>query len=151
MLNNQDTVSIINNLIEISKDGEEGFLKSAQDVDNEQTKAYLVHRSNQIKQSVFELQNLVRELGGKPADSTSTAGYLHSKWVDLKAVIMNKDNISVFNELERGENVALHAYRDASKKELPAQAAAIVLRQLDDTQRNHDEVREMRDAAVVMD
>lgn len=35
MLINQDTVSIINNLIEISKDGEDGFLKSAQDVDNE--------------------------------------------------------------------------------------------------------------------
>ena len=120
-------------------------------MDNEQTKAYLVNRSNQIKQSILELQNLVRELGGKPADSTSTGGYLHSKWVDLKAVIMNKDNISVLNELERCEDVALHAYRDASKKELPAQAAAIVLRQLDGTQRNHDEVREMRDAAEDVD
>lgn len=150
MLNNEDTVSVINNLIEISKDGEEGFLKSALDVNNEQTKAYLMHRSNEIKQSVVELQKLVRELGGQPADSTSTGGYLHSKWMDLKAVIMSKDNLSVLNELERGEDVALHAYHDASTKELPPQAAAIVLSQLNGTQRNHDEVREMRDAAEII-
>ena len=71
--------------------------------------------------------------------------------MDLKAAILSKDNLSVLNELERGEDVALHAYRDATKKELPAQAAAIVLRQLDGTQRNHDEVREMRDSAEVVD
>ncbi|MBC7788005.1 MAG: PA2169 family four-helix-bundle protein [Methylophilaceae bacterium] len=150
MLNNEDTVSVINNLIEISKDGEEGFFKSAQDVDNEQTKTYLILRSNQIKQSVYELQNLVRELGGRPADSTSTNGYLHGKWIELKAVIMAKDNLSVLNELERGEQVALHAYAVAAKKELPPEAAAIVLNQLNGTQRNHNEVKEMRDAAEVI-
>lgn len=150
MLNNEDTVLIINNLIEISKDGEEGFLKSAQDVDNEQTKTYLMNRSNQIKQSVLELQHLVRELGGQPADSKSTDGYLHSKWMDLKSAIMHQDNLSVLNELERGELVALHAYAVASKTELPPQAAVIVLNQLNGTQRNHNEVKEMRDAAEVI-
>ena len=84
MLNNEETVSVINNLIEVSKDGEAGFLKSAQDVNIEQLKSFFLRRSDEVKQSVLELQNLVRELGGEPADSTSIAGYLHRRWIDLK-------------------------------------------------------------------
>ena len=44
MLNNEETVSVINNLIEVSKDGEAGFLKSAQDVNNEQLKSFFLRR-----------------------------------------------------------------------------------------------------------
>lgn len=146
MLNNEDTVSVINNLIEISKDGEAGFLKSAQDVTNEQLKSFFLRRSDEVKQSVLELQNLVRELGGEPADSTSIAGYLHRRWIDLKTAIGDNDELAVLNEVERGEDVALEAYRSASEKDLPTTAMLIVMRQLTGAQRNHDVVKEMRDA-----
>ncbi len=146
MLNNEDTVSVINNLIEVSKDGEAGFLKSAQDVTNEQLKSFFLRRSDEVKQSVLELQNLVRELGGEPADSTSIAGYLHRRWIDLKTAIVDNDELAVLNEVERGEDVALEAYRSASEKDLPTTAMLIVMRQLTGAQRNHDVVKEMRDA-----
>ncbi|MES2661700.1 MAG: PA2169 family four-helix-bundle protein [Pseudomonadota bacterium] len=147
MLNNEDTVSVLNNLIEISKDGEEGFMKASQEVDNQNLKSYLMRRSTEVKQSVAELQRLVIELGGKPADSSSVAGYLHRRWIDLKTAIVDNDNLAVLNELERGEDVALRAYKEASQKELPVAAAHVVLRQLNGTQRNHDEVKKMRDTA----
>ncbi len=146
MLNNEDTVSVINNLIEVSKDGEAGFLKSAQDVTNEQLTSFFLRRSDEVKQSVLELQNLVRELGGEPADSTSIAGYLHRRWVDLKTAIVDNNELAVLNEVERGEDVALEAYRSALEKDLPTKAMLIVMRQLTGAQRNHDVVKEMRDA-----
>ena len=146
MLNNEDTVSVINNLIEVSKDGEAGFLKSAQDVSNEQLTSFFLRRSEEVKQSVLELQNLVRELGGEPAGSTSIAGYLHRRWVDLKTAIGDNDELAVLNEVERGEDVALEAYWSASEKDLPTTAMLIVMRQLTGAQRNHDVVKEMRDA-----
>lgn len=147
MLSNEDTINVINDLIEISKDGEAGYLKAAEDIDDQSIKSYLIRRSANVKQSIFELQNLVRDLGGTPSDSTSVAGYLHRKWIDLKTAIVADDNLAVLNELERGEDVALRAYREASSKDLPANVAQIVLNQLAGTKINHDEVKQMRDEA----
>ena len=146
MLSNEESVSVLNDLIEISKDGEEGFLKSAEDITDEKIKAYLIRKSAEVKRSIFELQGLVRKLGGKPADSTSVAGYLHRKWIELKTAIVENDNLAILNELERGEDVALRAYRKASVKDLPPDISQVVLSQLTGVQRNHDEVKQMRDA-----
>ena len=146
MLSNEESVSVLNDLIEISKDGEEGFLKSAEDITDQKIKAYLIRKSAEVKRSIFELQGLVRKLGGKPADSTSVAGYLHRKWIELKTAIVENDNLAILNELERGEDVALRAYRKASIKDLPPDVSQVVLSQLTGVQRNHDEVKQMRDA-----
>ena len=105
-----------------------------------------MRRSDESKQSVLELQNVVRELGGEPADSNSIAGYLHRRWVDLKTAIVDNNELAVLNEVERGEDVALEAYRSALEKDLPTKAMLIVMRQLTGAQRNHDVVKEMRDA-----
>lgn len=145
MMNNQDVVSTLNDLIEISKDGEEGFLKSAECAHDPKLKAFFLSRSREVKESVIELQALVRELGGQPADSTSIGGYLHRRWMDIKSAILSNDNLAVLNEVERGEDVALNAYLEAADKNLPPNVALFVLRQLSGAKRNHDVVKKLRD------
>ncbi|MEO7345354.1 MAG: PA2169 family four-helix-bundle protein [Methylotenera sp.] len=147
MLNNDETISTLNSLIEISKDGEEGFRKAAESVNDPQLKTFFLDRSKEVKESVFELQELVRDLGGKPAESTSIGGYLHRRWIDLKTAILSNDNLAVLNEVERGEDTALNAYVDAANKELPPQVVLVVLRQLTGARRNHDQVKQLREAA----
>lgn len=144
MVNNDEYISVLNELIEVSIDGEEGFLQSSEAVDDPKLKAYFLHRSHEVKQSVYELQALVRELGGKPADSASVSGYLHRRWIDIKTAITSNDNLAVLNEVERGEDAALQAYRDAVNKELPPAVSMVILRQLKGAQRNHDEVKQLR-------
>ncbi len=146
MMNNQDVVSTLNDLIEISKDGEEGFLKSAECVHDPKLKTFFLSRSREVKESVIELQALVRELGGQPADSTSIGGYLHRRWMDIKTAILSNDNLAVLNEVERGEDVALNAYLEAADKNLPPNVALFVLRQLSGARRNHDAIKKLRDA-----
>jgi len=147
MINNDEAISVLNGLIEVSIDGEEGFLQSSQAVDDPKLKAYFLHRSHEVKQSVYELQALVRELGGKPADSSSISGFLHRRWIDIKTAISSNDNLAVLNEVERGEDVALNAYREAATKTMPAAANLLILRQLKGAERNHDEVKQLRDIA----
>lgn len=147
MINNDEAISVLNDLIEVSKDGEQGFLQSSESVDDAKLKAYFLHRSHEVKQGVYELQALVRELGGKPEDSASISGFLHRRWLDIKTAITSNDNVAVLNEVERGEDVALKAYRDASEKALPAAANLLILRHLKGAQRNHNEVKQLRDEA----
>lgn len=147
MINNDEAIAVLNDLIEVSKDGEKGFLQSSENVDDPKLKAYFAHRSHEVKQSVYELQALVRELGGKPEESASISGYLHRRWLDIKTAILSNDNLAVLNEVERGEDVALRCYREASNKVLPAAANLLILRHLKGAQRNHNEVKQLRDEA----
>ncbi len=147
MTDSEDIISTLNDLIETSRDGEEGFRSSAENVDDPQLKAFFIRRSQEVSNSVRELQDLVRSLGGEPATSTTIGGALHRRWIDLKTAITSNDTVAVLNETERGEDVALKAYREAAEMDLPAQVRLVVLRQLEGAKRNHDEVKRLRDLA----
>lgn len=147
MTDTEDVIATLNNLIETSRDGEEGFRSSAENVDDTQLKAFFIRRSQEVGNSVRELQDMVRSLGGEPATSTTIGGALHRRWIDLKTAITSNDTVAVLNEAERGEDVALKAYREAAELDLPAQVRFVLLHQLEGAKRNHDEVKRLRDLA----
>jgi uncharacterized protein (TIGR02284 family) len=147
MADNDEIISTLNDLIEVSKDGEEGFRSSAEHVDEPQLKTFFLRRSYEVATSVQELQDLVRSLGGEPASSTSLGGALHRRWIAIKTALTSNDTVAVLNETERGEDVALAAYRKAAEKDLPTHIRFVVVRQLEGAKRNHDQVKQLRDAA----
>jgi len=147
MADNDDIIATLNDLIEVSKDGEEGFRSSAAHVDEAQLKTFFLRRSHEVATSVQELQELVRSLGGTPASSSSLGGALHRRWIDLKTALTSNDTVAVLNETERGEDVALATYRKAAEKDLPTHIRFVVVRQLEGAKRNHDQVKQLRDAA----
>ncbi|MBF4990198.1 PA2169 family four-helix-bundle protein [Methylophilus sp. QUAN] len=147
MADNDEIISTLNDLIEVSKDGEEGFRSSAEHVDEPQLKTFFLRRSHEVATSVKELQDLVRALGGEPASSTSLGGALHRRWIAIKTALTSNDTVAVLNETERGEDVALAAYRKAAEKDLPTHIRFVVVRQLEGAKRNHDQVKQLRDAA----
>ncbi|MBF6624717.1 MAG: PA2169 family four-helix-bundle protein [Pseudomonas stutzeri] len=145
-MDTQDTISVLNDLIETSKDGEKGFRECAEDLKNPQLKTTMVQRAQDCATAAAELQQLVRSLGGDPETSGSMAGDLHRRWVDLKSMITGKDDEAILNECERGEDVALKSYRKALDKDLPAEIRVVIQRQFQGVQRNHDQVKALRDA-----
>jgi len=148
---NKESISILNDLIETSKDGEKGFQTSAEDIKRPDVKAFFLSRSAEIATAVRELQAEVRALGGDPETSSSVSGTLHRAWVDLKSTLTGKDDVAVLNEVERGEDVALKAYKEARQKaiekSLPAAVTSLIDKQLQGVQANHDKVKALRDAA----
>lgn len=145
-MDNQETIGVLNDLIETSKDGEKGFRECAEDLKNPQLKTTMVQRAQDCATAAAELQQLVRSLGGDPETSGSMAGDLHRRWVDLKSMVTGKDDEAILNECERGEDVALKSYRKALDKDLPADIRVVVQRQFQGVQRNHDQVKALRDA-----
>lgn len=65
----------------------------------------------------------------------------------MKSALSSYTDLQLLEETERGEDKALAAYRTALKENLPEPARALVERQLDGVKRNHDQVRNLRDAA----
>ena len=144
MVDNNDVIAILNELIETSKDGEEGFRSSAENVEDARLKEFFLRRSQEVGESVRELQAIVRSLGGIPVNATSIGGTLHRRWIELKTALTNNDNLAVLNETERGEHIALAAYESALELALPAEIREVVLRQLEGAKRNTGLVKQLR-------
>jgi uncharacterized protein (TIGR02284 family) len=143
-----EVIRVLNNLIETSKDGEEGFKECAENLERPDLKNLMMDRARECEEAARELQSIVQGLGGTPEDSASTTGALHRRWVDLKAALTGKSEQSVLDECERGEDVAKKSYRNALENQaLPADIRAVVERQYQGVLRNHDQVKALRDAA----
>ncbi|MEO8640839.1 PA2169 family four-helix-bundle protein [Pseudomonas sp.] len=147
---NKEAISVLNDLIEASKDGQEGFKTCAEDIKHPELKTLFVQRSADCATAASELQAQVRSLGGDPETSTSVSGDLHRRWVDVKAMFTGKDEEAVLNEAERGEDHALKAYKEAIEKISKHNLVGIrdlVERQYHGVQRNHDQVKALRNQA----
>jgi len=147
MAESKEVISTLNDLLETSIDGEEGFRKAADAVEDPNLKQYFSDRSKEVSVGVSELQNLVLTYGGEPVRTSSLAGTIHRHWIDLRTAITSNDTVAVLDEAERGEDVALETYRKAAQKDLPENVRSVVERQLEGVLRNHNRVKQLRDVA----
>jgi uncharacterized protein (TIGR02284 family) len=146
MMDREDVISTLNELIETSKDGENGFRACAENVESPNLKALFEKHAQECAQGARELQAKVRELGGDPDKTGSLAGAVHRGWLNVKAAVTGKDEAAVIAECERGEDVAMAKYQTALKKSLPADVAQIVQRQYQGVKANHDQISALKHA-----
>ena len=145
-MSNDDVIDELNTLIETCKDGEYGFRTCAEHVKSEQLRQVFTSRADECSRGATELQSLVSRLGGKPDSGSSVSGTVHRGWVNVKGMLTGDSDQAALDECERGEDAALERYRDAIKKSLPDDVAAVVQRQYEGVKRNHDQIRSLRDA-----
>ena len=144
-MQNDQAVSVLNNLIETCKDGEQGFKTAADGVKNPSLKAKFLQYSRERAQMSSELQAEVRRLGGDPEKSGSMSASLHRGWLGIKSAVTGQDDHAILTEAERGEDVAKSAYEQALKETLPTSAQILVQQQAAKVRQAHDEVRDLRD------
>ena len=145
-MDRDDIISTLNDLIETSRDGEEGFRTCAGGVKNPQLKQMFEQAASRCGQAVSELQAKVRGLGGDLERGGSVSGAVHRAWVDIKSTITGMDEAAVLTECERGEDVARQAYEEALAKDLPADIRSVVARQYEGVKQHQDRVRQLRNA-----
>src|SRR6202047_521653 len=147
-MDNQDVITTLNDLLEISRDGEQGFRTWAEGVGSPSLKALLETAARRCAEGAAELEAQVRSLGGEPAMGGSISGSLHRAWTNVKSTITGMSEHAVLAECERGEDAAEAAYKAALQKSLPADVRTLVERQYEGVKANHDRVRNLRNAAA---
>ena len=142
---NDNIESQLNELIETSKDGEQGFLKAARDTKTSELSSLFTTCAQRCAQGARELQDLVRGMGGDPERSGSAAAALHRGWINVKEAVTGRDDKAILEEVERGEDYAKAQYRKALEQNLPANVKSVVERQYQGVISNHDKVKALRD------
>jgi uncharacterized protein (TIGR02284 family) len=145
-VNNDDVIGVLNDLIETSHDGEYGFRECAEHVKSQDIKTLLSRRSDDCRTAVVELQALVRQCGGQADEGGTVSGAMHRGWVSVRGTLSGYSDQAMLDECERGEDAALARYRKALKQNLPQSVKAVIERQAQGVQRNHDQIKALRDS-----
>lgn len=146
-LSNESVVDVLNDLLENARDGEYGFRTCAEQVETANARQLFFTRSEGCRQAGEELLQLIKKYGGEPASGGTAAGAMHRGWVQLKGSVGADSELSILESCERGEDTGIARYRKALKQALPADVRAVVERQAAGAQKNHDQIRDLRNAA----
>jgi uncharacterized protein (TIGR02284 family) len=147
-MDNHDVIATLNDLLETSRDGEQGFHTCAEGVESPNLKAMFESAARRCAGGAAELEAQIRSLGGQPAQGGSIRGSMHRAWTNIKSTITGMSEHAVLAECERGEDAAKAAYEAALQKSLPADVRTLVQRQYEGVKANHDRVRNLRNAAA---
>jgi len=143
-----NTTKTLNHLIEICKDGQDGFRESGEKIKHPELTTLLGNYSQQRATFAAELHELVNALGEEPETTGSTAAAAHRGWIDLKSAITNGGDHAILSECERGEGYAVSAYTAALEEDLPAHIRSVVESQSAGVQSAHNDVRNRCEAAT---
>jgi uncharacterized protein (TIGR02284 family) len=143
-LSTNEFISVLNDLIETCKNGENGFREASQEVKNPSLKALFLDYANERGQYAGELQQRVSQLGQAPETTGSVAASLHRRWIDLKSALTGKNDQAVIEECERGEDIAVESYREAMAKDLPSDLKSVIERQYAGVKAAHDKIRALK-------
>jgi uncharacterized protein (TIGR02284 family) len=147
-MDENNAVSVIEDLIETCKDGQKGYQDAASHVKRPDLKTYFNEQSLERSRFAGELEaELIRF--GKPDKkvSGSVGASLHRTWIDTKVTLGAGDK-SILESVEAGEDKAKESYQKALSGSLPGNLAEIIRRQSVSVQRAHDKVKSLRDTAA---
>lgn len=146
-MDQNNAVSVLQDLIETCKDGQKGYQDAASHVKRPDLKTFFNEQSLERARFAGELQEERIRLGQTDKkDSGSVSATLHRAWIDTK-VSMGAGDKAILESVEAGEDNAKEAYQKAVTSDLPENIAQVVRRQAASVQQAHDKVKSLRDEA----
>jgi uncharacterized protein (TIGR02284 family) len=128
-MTSDEVIDRLNELIEVSKDGQHGFDTAARDVKNSELETMFNGYAKQRAEFVRELQHEIKRLGGEPADSGHLGGPVHRGWMNLKAALTGGDAGPIIAACESGDDSAVASYSRVVDSAITGETRAIVERQ----------------------
>jgi uncharacterized protein (TIGR02284 family) len=146
-MDENNAISVVENLIETNKDGQKGYQDAATHVKRADLKTYFNEQSLERSRFAGELESELVRLG-KPDKkvSGSASAAMHRAWIDTKVALGGGDK-TILESVEKGEDNAKDTYQKALSGTLPGNLTEIIRRQAASVQQAHDKVKMLRDTA----
>ncbi len=146
-----ESLGVVKDLIETCRDGQNGYLHAASQVENAELKNFFDEQCLERGRFALELEDASNGLGEVEASDTGTvAGVAHRAWFELKGDLGGGDH-AILVSVEQGEDRAQQAYEEALKAALPESLLNIIGEQYASVKATHDRVRAWRDAKNTTD
>lgn len=150
-MKNEDTIDVLNTLVEINNDRIEGYITASSETDDHELKTLFAEFARTSNKCKHELESEIIKLGGTPTEGTKTTGKFFRVWMDLKTALTGKNRKAIFDSCEFGEDQALKTYEKALKNDiehLNTPLKMLITSQYALITADHYTVKSMRDALV---
>jgi uncharacterized protein (TIGR02284 family) len=148
-MNNNEVLSILNDLVETCRRGQSAFRNAAESCQNGEFRRLFNIFLQQRTQFITELQAEVHRLGGEPISGGSVPLFGNTVPFRSSATVKStaRDEASVIAECQREEAAAVNDYQEALKADLPLDVQYVVKRQYMDIKDAYDRIRILQRAA----
>ncbi len=151
-MDNEKTISTLNELLEINNDRVEGYKTAIDETNDGDLKRIFTNLQETSAKNQTELRHEIMRAGGKPTEETKTSGKLFRAWMDFKAALTSQNRKTILNSCEQGEDVAVSAYQDVLEEEhirdMNPEQVKLVNEQYRLIKAGHDLVKSLRNTAV---
>ncbi|WP_395052746.1 PA2169 family four-helix-bundle protein [Flavobacterium sp.] len=117
-MENEKTISVLNNLIQINNDRIEGYKTASDETKEADLKALFSQFQATSLVINSELRSEVTSLGGTPTEDTRITGKFFRVWMDVKAALTGNDRKTILESCEYGEDVAKKTYEDTLENDI---------------------------------
>jgi uncharacterized protein (TIGR02284 family) len=123
--------AVLNHLIETCTDAARGFRFAANHVHSAALKKAFVEAAAEREAFAADLLPHAQRLGGAAAADGTTIAAMHRGWIDLIAKLRHDDSAFI-TEATRGDDITLHAFKEATENMLPPATRDLVEQQYAD-------------------
>jgi uncharacterized protein (TIGR02284 family) len=127
MSDQKHAIGALEDLIEVTRDGQNGYRDGAEHAKSPELRKFLEQISLERAKLAGELENEVVRLGKANVDRSGSAlGAVHRGWTDLKANLGGGDD-SILSSMETGDSYALKTFqKHAADKDIPENVRSII-------------------------
>jgi uncharacterized protein (TIGR02284 family) len=137
--------SALRELIEMLHGGQEGYLEFGARLHDPRAKRLFLAETQRRAKYAAELENELHRMGVHDVkEVASRAAKLRHLWGEVQAHLAG-DQKALMSAAEKSDEIAMKAYANALKQELPLPLRQMLDRQLAHIQRSHDEVKALHD------
>lgn len=147
MADQKHQIDVLQKLIDICRDGQNGWQKAAENIKDGSIKKYLDEVSLERARFAGELENELNRLGNPEHrdEKGDLKGKVHRGWLGVKQSFGGGDH-SVLEWLESGEDTAKHEYEEALHDDkISGSMHDLIQRQAERVIAAHDRIRTLRD------
>lgn len=144
-MQNNETTTVVNELIEALNEREAGYRKAGDLVENSEARELFNRYAAQSARFAAELipysdERSTEEIGKGPLSA------LWRGWADIKAAFTGHDTKAIYAWAETGEDAAKKIYESAFENGIPSEIETLVRKQYFELKEAHGQIKALRDA-----
>jgi uncharacterized protein (TIGR02284 family) len=143
----EEIIRHLNDLIEVSLDGEHGYTAAATHVSDPHFQTEFAEEAKHRAGFVKELRAQVERLGGEPVASGTLQASVHRGWLDLKSAVSGGAPEGIIDACETGEDFALAAYERVVNLDISGEPRTVVEKQMNQIRQAHRRLLNLKSRA----
>lgn len=147
MSNFKKIIEVLNDLIKINREREEGYVKAGRELTpaEHNLRGIFERKAQESRNNVVQLQHKAEEIGApieEEPPTNSFTGAIYSAWSELKNVFSGNDKNSILKYFESDEEAAQKCYEHAlNEHDLPEDLTNVIREQKQSIDASKDEIR----------